>query len=161
VLAIGHNNDARAYADAPENVLVRNFAPQLALLDRVDAVISHGGNNTVTEALLHGLPLVVIPNSADQPESAGRIKASGSGIRMRPRQAKPEILRRAIEAVLYEPSFRQAAQRIQASFMLCNGPLTSARLVSRFAEVKKPLHRPAGMGPTVRPEDISRLATGE
>ncbi|MCL4256055.1 MAG: hypothetical protein KJ043_20025, partial [Anaerolineae bacterium] len=87
VMAIGREGDVKKYADAPPNVLVRNFVPQLALLDKVQAVVSHGGNNTVTETLLHGLPLVVIPNSADQPESAGRVRASGAGIRMRPREA--------------------------------------------------------------------------
>ncbi len=141
VLAVGRNTDVGQFADAPENVLVRNFVPQLAVLKRVDAVISHGGNNTVTDTLLHGLPLVVIPFSADQPESAARVKAAGAGIRIRPGLAHGERLRRAIEAVLHDPAYRQAAQSIQASYVACDGAATSARLVGKLAATGKPVYR--------------------
>lgn len=157
IMAIGREGDAKKYTDAPPNVLVRNFVPQLALLKKVDAVVSHGGNNTVTETLLHGLPLVVIPNSADQPESAGRVKASGAGIRMRPRQATPRRLRKAIDAILKEASYREAAQRIQKSYQMCDGSLTAARLIGKFAERKAALSRPAGFGPTIHPNDVEKL----
>ncbi len=157
VMAIGREGDARKYADAPPNVLVRNFVPQLALLDKVQAVVSHGGNNTVTETLLHGLPLVVIPNSADQPESAGRVKASGAGIRMRPREATPRRLRQSIEAILNKPSYRAAAQRIQASYQRCDGPVTAARLVGLLAERKTPICRAEGAAITLTVEDVGPL----
>ncbi|GIK63405.1 MAG: glycosyl transferase [Chloroflexota bacterium] len=157
VMAIGREGNVNKYADAPPNVLVRNFVPQLALLDKVQAVVSHGGNNTVTEALLHGLPLVVIPNSADQPESAGRVKASGVGIRMRPREATPRRLRKSIEAILNDSTYREAARRIQVSYQRCNGPATAAELVGLLAERKTAICRPEGVGITVTLEDVARL----
>ena len=157
VMAIGREGDVRKYTDAPPNVLVRNFVPQLALLDKVQAVVSHGGNNTVTETLLHGLPLVVIPNSADQPESAGRVKASGAGIRMRPREATPRRLRQSIEAILNEPSYQEAAQRIQASYQKCDGPVTAARVVGLLAERKTPICRAEGEAITMTVEAVQRL----
>ncbi|MBI5930881.1 MAG: glycosyltransferase [Chloroflexi bacterium] len=157
VMAIGWEGDVQKYADAPPNVLVRNFVPQLALLGKVQAVVSHGGNNTVTETLLRGLPLIVIPNSADQPESAGRVKASGAGIRMRPREATPRRLRHAIEAILNEPSYRAAAHRIQASYQGCDGPLTAARLVGLLAERRRPICRTEEVSVTIRVEDVARL----
>lgn len=157
IIAIGREGDVRKYADAPSNVLIRNFVPQLALLEKVQAVVSHGGNNTVTETLLHGLPLVVIPNSADQPESAGRVKASGAGIRMRPREATSRRLRHAIEAILNEPAYRGAAQRIQASYQQCDGPVTAAQLVGLLAERKVPICRPEGVPATMTTADVAQL----
>jgi MGT family glycosyltransferase len=157
ILAIGRNSNMKLLEDAPDNVLVRNYVSQHAILKRVQAVVSHGGNNTVTEALLHGLPLAVIPISADQPESAARVKASGAGIRLRPRLARGEHLRNAIDAILNDPAYRYEARRIQTSYARCDGSLTSARLIAKLADSKKPVYRPAGQGPTVLPDDVHRF----
>lgn len=157
VLSVGRDTDLAMFADAPDNVLVKNYVPQLKLLDHVDAVISHGGNNTVTDTLLHGLPLIVIPFSADQPESAARVKASGAGIRIRPGKAKGKILRDAIREILYKPSYRREAQRIQKSYAACSGPQTAAKLITYLTKTKQPVQRPDGMLPTVLLEDVHQI----
>ncbi|MCB9435662.1 MAG: glycosyltransferase [Anaerolineales bacterium] len=163
VLAVGMGTDVSQFVNVPDNVLIRNFVPQLEVLKRVDAVVSHGGNNTVTETLMHGLPLVVIPFSADQPESAGRIKAAGVGIRMRPGLAQRVRLRRAIEAVLTDPHYQEAAQRVQQSYARCNGTQTAAALVGRLAVTGQPIMRPDGMRPTLVgiAELLEKQATGQ
>ncbi|NDJ85380.1 MAG: glycosyltransferase family 1 protein [Chloroflexi bacterium] len=157
VLAVGRNTDPAGFHDVPTNVLIRQFVPQLELLPHVDAVISHGGNNTVSEALLHGKPLVVIPISADQPESAARVKACGAGIRLRPGAATPERLRVAIERLLTDPRHRTAAEHVQTSYQRTNGPETGARLVNLLATLKQPISRPNDLGPTIEPEDVDRI----
>lgn len=162
ILAVGHGIATAQFTHIPDNVLIRNFVPQLEVLKRVDAVVSHGGNNTVTETLLNGLPLLVIPFSADQPESAGRVKASGSGIRLRPGLAYPRRLRQAIEAILTEPRYREAAQRVQHSYAQCQGAQTSAALVEHLALTQQPLYRLEGVGPTLESPSmaIQKIATG-
>lgn len=50
----------------PANAWGEGFLPQTAILPLVDLVVSHGGNNTVTEALSFGRPLVVLPLFGDQ-----------------------------------------------------------------------------------------------
>jgi MGT family glycosyltransferase len=157
ILAVGRDTDLNQFADAPDNVLLQNYVPQLKLLDHVDAVISHGGNNTVTDTLLHGLPLIVIPFSADQPESAGRVRASGAGIRIRPAKAKGNRLRKAIAAILNDPSYRREAQRIQKSYTACEGPRTAARLIGHLAETQQAIHRPEGMSETIFPDDLDQI----
>lgn len=163
VLAVGMGTDSSQFVNVPDNVLIRNFVPQLEVLKRMNAVVSHGGNNTVTEALMHGLPLVVIPFSADQPESAGRIKAAGAGIRMRPGMARRERLKRAIDVILTEPSYREAAQRVQQSYARCNGTETAAALVGLLAATQQPIVRPDGVGPTLAGIDelLEKQATGQ
>jgi MGT family glycosyltransferase len=158
VVAVGHNTDPRQFDPLPANILMRQFVPQLDILSRVDAVISHGGNNTVTETLLHGLPLVVIPISADQPDSAGHVAASGAGIRLSPWRLTPAKLGKAIKEVLQNPHYRQAAQRVQASYQACAGPQTSARLIELLAHTRQAVVRPAGMPPTVLPGDVETIA---
>jgi UDP:flavonoid glycosyltransferase YjiC (YdhE family) len=57
--------------------------PQPALLPLVDAVISHGGNNTVTECLHFGKPMVLLPLFWDQYDNAQRMDEIGLGVRLR------------------------------------------------------------------------------
>jgi MGT family glycosyltransferase len=157
ILAVGRDTNLEMFADAPDNILLQNYAPQLKLLNHVDAVISHGGNNTVTDTLLHGLPLIVIPFSADQPESAARIKASGAGIRIRPAKAKGDRLRKAIHAILHDPRYRHHAERIQKSYAASDGPRTAARLITHLAQTKQALYRPDGMPPTILPDSLNQI----
>ena len=52
----------------------------LELLPELDAVLCHGGMGTVTEALAHGVPLVVAPIRADQPAVARQVTQAGAGL---------------------------------------------------------------------------------
>ncbi|MFI0724218.1 glycosyltransferase [Streptomyces sp. NPDC021224] len=109
------------------DVLVRARAPVLELMPRLDAVVSHGGLNTVCEALAHGVPLVVAPIKGDQPLNAARVAAVGAGRRVRFPSARPEELRGALLAVLDDPSYRAAAGRVRDSFAAAGGAAAAAR----------------------------------
>jgi UDP:flavonoid glycosyltransferase YjiC (YdhE family) len=109
-----------------ENVLVRSHVPQLALLPSIDAVVCHGGHNTVCESLAHGLPLVVAPIRDDQPIIAQQVVDARAGVRVKYGRAGPGEIAAAIEAVLEDDSYRNAAQRIAASFRAAGGPRAAA-----------------------------------
>jgi UDP:flavonoid glycosyltransferase YjiC (YdhE family) len=110
----------------PANVVVRDFVPQLDLLRRVDAVVSHGGHNTVCETLAHGLPLVVAPIRDDQPIVAQQVTDAGAAVRVKFGRVRAADLASAIGAVLDEPGYREAAGRLQASFEAAGGPAAAA-----------------------------------
>lgn len=112
--------------DPPPDVLVRPSVPQLALLERVDAVVCHGGHNTTCEALARGLPLVVAPIRDDQPVVAAQVAATGAGIRVKFGRAGPDELRLAVEAVLHEPPYRRAAAKVAESFARAGGAVAAA-----------------------------------
>jgi MGT family glycosyltransferase len=116
-------------ASPPANFLVRAHVPQLALLPRVHAVVSHGGHNTVCESLAHGLPMVVTPIRDDQPVVANQVVASGAGLRLRFGRLGARALRDAVRRVLDEPAFREAAARVRASFAAAGGADEAARLL--------------------------------
>lgn len=112
--------------DPPPHMLVAGHVPQLALLPHMDAVVSHGGHNTVSETLSHGLPLVVCPIRDDQPIIAQQVVEAGAGERVRFGRVRPADLRTALLAVLDEPGYRAAARRVQESFAAAGGAATAA-----------------------------------
>jgi MGT family glycosyltransferase len=120
-------------AGVAQHVLVRRFVPQLRLLAHVDAVVCHGGHNTVCETLSCGLPLVVAPIRDDQPIVAKQVVAAGAGIRLRFNRATAAQLGDAVEAVLCEPTYRQAARRVQESFRAAGGAISAAGHLEELA----------------------------
>jgi MGT family glycosyltransferase len=123
--------------DPPGNVLVVPSVPMLALLPRLDAVISHGGMNTVSEALAHGLPLVVAPIRHDQPVVASQVARAGAGIRVPFSRVRPAQLREALVTILDDPSYRHAAGRIRDSFAAAGGAPAAAARLERLAQVAR------------------------
>ncbi|MEY9998071.1 MGT family glycosyltransferase [Streptomyces sp. V4I8] len=116
-----------------KDVLVLPSVPQLALLERVDAVVCHAGHNTVCEALWHGVPLVVAPIRDDQPVVAGQVTGAGAGIRVRFGRATAARLGAAIDAVLHEPGYRAAADRIRTAFRAAGGARAAASHLGQLA----------------------------
>ena len=110
----------------PPNVLVVERVPQLALLDHASAVITHGGHNTVCEALAQGLPLVVAPIRDDQPIIAEQVERAGAGRRIKFGRAQATHVTAALDAVLTDERFRTAAEVIRRSFEAAGGPSAAA-----------------------------------
>jgi MGT family glycosyltransferase len=119
--------------EAPLNVLVCPYVPQLPLLSRMDAVVCHGGHNTVCEALEKGLPLVVAPIRDDQPVVAQQVVDAGAGLRVRFARVGPRTLWEAIERILTEPSFRLRAREVGKSFTAAGGAEQAADLLETLS----------------------------
>jgi UDP:flavonoid glycosyltransferase YjiC (YdhE family) len=96
---------------APANVALLPSAPHDAVMREVSLVVTHGGHGTVSRALLHGLPLLVMPMGRDQGDIAARVEASGAGLTLAPTAAEPEI-GAAIGRLIEEPHFLAAARRL-------------------------------------------------
>ncbi|MET0806709.1 MAG: glycosyltransferase [Lacisediminihabitans sp.] len=101
--------DRTELGDIPSDFLVREFLPQVRLLDDAAAAVTHGGNNSVTEAMTAGVPLVVLPFSTDQFAGAAAIDDAGLGVALPPNTATVEQLAAAIETVLALPRVPFAA----------------------------------------------------
>ncbi|TFC24956.1 glycosyltransferase [Cryobacterium sp. MDB1-18-2] len=88
----------------PDAWLVRGFLPQVALLGAADLAVTHGGNNSVTEAMTAGVPLLVLPFSTDQFAGAEGVETSGFGLSLAPNTATSLELRAAVLSVLGLPA---------------------------------------------------------
>jgi MGT family glycosyltransferase len=112
LLTIGADLPLDALGELPANVHVERFVPQDDVLPHASAVLCHGGSGTVLGTLAAGVPLVVLPLFADQPNNAERVAAAGAGLDLKAAGSTVEAARGALSRVLREPSFRAAAQRL-------------------------------------------------
>lgn len=94
-----------------ENAVVVRSAPHLEILREASFVVTHGGHGTVMAALMHRLPMLVIPHGRDQADNAARITERGAGLALS-RTAPMEEIRAALARLLSEPEFRTAAQTL-------------------------------------------------
>jgi MGT family glycosyltransferase len=101
------------------NMVGEEFLPQTSILPHVDAVITHGGNNTVTESLYFGKPIVLLPVFWDQYDNAQRMEETGFGIRLDTYGHAPEELATAVERLLADAEMGERlgtlSRRLQAA----------------------------------------------
>jgi MGT family glycosyltransferase len=116
----------------PAHMLAVQAVPQLDLLPHLDAVVCHAGHNTVCESLAHGVPLVVAPIRDDQPIIAGQVVDAGAGTRVKFGRVGAQELRDALLGVLDDPTYRQAARQVQASFAAAGGTRVAADHVEKL-----------------------------
>ncbi|MFJ8442121.1 glycosyltransferase [Kitasatospora griseola] len=115
-------------AALPDSVVVVDRAPILELLSRggLDAVLCHGGMNTVVESLAHGVPVLAAPIRNDQPFVAQRVVEAGAGLRVPFARVSPPVIAERLRRVLDEPSHRTAAELIGRQLLSGGGASTAA-----------------------------------
>jgi MGT family glycosyltransferase len=125
VLSVGNETDIQGLGPVPSNFIVRPSVPQLELLRHAAVFITHGGMNSVLEGLSCAVPLIVIPQHFEQLMIGLNVAARGAGIVLRGHVAGKRVtaaeLRRALNRVLAEPSFREAASVVQKSLDATGG----------------------------------------
>jgi UDP:flavonoid glycosyltransferase YjiC (YdhE family) len=124
----------------PEGVVLAHYVPQLALLDRADLMITHGGANSVAECLSRGRPLVVVPICNDQPLQARFLAQSGAGAAIAPQDFTTERCRSIVLPMLTEGAPERArARAVGQSFAGRDGASRTAELVAELASTRRAL----------------------
>ena len=95
-----------------DNMWGQQIVPQIQVLSVVDLVITHGGNNTVTETFTYGKPMIVMPLFYDQYDNAQRIDEKGFGIRLDPRLCTEQELLESIEKLLNDKELNDKLKNI-------------------------------------------------
>jgi len=108
-VTVGQLNDPAALGEQPTNVHVERWLSLASLLPRCSAVVCHAGSGTTLAALVCGLPLVLVPQGADQFTNAAACEAAGVATVLRPHQLSSEAVRDAVRAVLTDGSPQAAA----------------------------------------------------
>jgi UDP:flavonoid glycosyltransferase YjiC (YdhE family) len=132
ILTVGRDQDPAQFGAQPPNVRIERYIPASLLLPRCDLVLTHGGSGTTMAALVNGLPLVITPISADQPDNAERCTALGVGRVVEADQFSPAAVRDAVSKVLAEPSYRRTAEQVRDEIRALPGSEHAARLLEQL-----------------------------
>lgn len=137
VMSIGDKVHISDLGEIPANFIVKSYVPQMDVLTCTKLFITHGGMNSTNEALYFGVPLVVIPLSADQPIIARQVANIGAGVTLQMQSLTSSELRETVEHVLNHPSFQIAAANSSQSFQSSGG---YRQAVDEIFELKRQYH---------------------
>lgn len=121
IMSVGKTIDINAFKHIPSNFIVRNYVPQLEILKCADVFITHGGMNSTNEGLYYDLPLILIPQSVDQPFVANRVAELGAGIVLEKNSITPETLKESMNKILSDISFKTNSEKIGKSLREAGG----------------------------------------
>jgi len=135
VVAHGGGMSAAAVQTLPGSPLVVEYAPQLELLAKAQLTITHGGLNTVLDSLSHGVPLVAIPITHEQPGTGARILWTGTGEVIPLTRLSVSRLRTVIQRVLTEETYCSHALRLKKVIHQSGGVKRAADIVEQSIQI--------------------------
>lgn len=131
---IGRGVDPASYGPLPPNVKLEAYVPQNPVMKKAAAVLCHGGGGTIMSGLAHDLPIVAVPFASDQPENALRVARLGAGFNLSRVGCTPEKVRDAVNAVLTQPQYREAAARFGKVARAHDGGVNAANELEKLAQ---------------------------
>jgi zeaxanthin glucosyltransferase len=134
VISLGGGLPPEVFGELPGKPIVVRYAPQLDLLSRAALTIFHGGLNTALESLAHGVPMIAIPISFDQPGVGARLVCTGTGRMIPIHELTVDRLRKEIREILTNPDYRTKAKLLQKQVSAINGVKRAADIVERVLE---------------------------
>lgn len=130
ILSVGDRVDVGMLGNPPENISVYPQVDQIAVLEKADVFLTHCGMNSVSEALYYGVPLVMLPKTAEQKGVATRVSQLGAGIFLQ--KDNPEAILRSVETVLHDGVYRENAEKISRGFRQSGGaPAAADKILSQ------------------------------
>ncbi|MDF2537240.1 MAG: hypothetical protein K0S76_261 [Herbinix sp.] len=132
IMSVGTKTDLSALHPIPDNFVIRNYIPQLEVLKQADVFISHGGLNSVSEALFYGVPVIAIPLANDQPMVARRLTELRAGCELKMTDITPELLRDTVHSLLSDQAYKHSTIKVKDSFLQAGGYATAVNEILRF-----------------------------
>jgi MGT family glycosyltransferase len=117
-----------------DNMVGAEFLPQTKVIPQVDLVITHGGNNTTTEALHFGKPMIVLPLFLDQYDNAQRMDELGFGVRLQTYAFTDEEMTAALDRLLGDDALRERLSRMGEAIRARDGLRHGADVIERVAK---------------------------
>ena len=122
-----------------QNMWGEELVPQPAILPHCDLVITHGGNNTTTECLHHGKPMIALPLFWDQYDNAQRVEDTGIGVRLATYAFEEDELHGAIDRLLADATLRDRLAALSHRVQASPGRVRAADLIERLAQTHQPV----------------------
>lgn len=137
VIATGEKIDMSLMKEAPSHFLIKPYVPQLEVLEHTAVFVTHGGMNSVNEAIHYHVPMVVIPFDKDQPMVAKRLTELSAACALEQEHLTANQLRDTVNAVLANDTYRAGIEKIQESFQTAGGTEKALRVMDQFIQAKQ------------------------
>lgn len=132
VLQIGRHTDPRELGEIPANVEVRSWVPQRAILEQADAFVTHAGMGGCGEGLSAGVPMIAVPQAAEQFVNADRLVELGVARRMDTSEATTEALRAALIDLVTDTEVALRSARLRTDARAEGGTVRAADLIENM-----------------------------
>lgn len=142
VVTTGGQASAETVAMAPPNFLVTDYAPGRAVLARCRAIVFHGGNSTMYQALEAGVPMIALWNQLEQKLTGEMLEKRGIGLCNQARKTTARWLVHALETIMEDGSYRERSRAYSAAVASSRGAEAAADVIEGAAREG----RPAGYG---------------
>ncbi|MFH9734014.1 glycosyltransferase [Streptomyces sp. NPDC017260] len=129
VLQVGKHVDAAELGDVPDNVEVRSWVPQLAILKQADLFVTHAGAGGSQEGLATATPMIAVPQAVDQFGNADMLQGLGVARHLPTEEATAEALRTAALALVDDPEVTRRLAELQARMAQEGGTRRAADLI--------------------------------
>ena len=130
IVSVGNRIPIKKLGEIPPNCTVYPYAPQKKILAYSDLFITHGGMNSINEAMVNGVPMLLLPLSNDQPINARRVEELGMGKRLEMQKLNEVILWDSISDMLHNQKIKASVSLVQEKLSKSSGGETAARILT-------------------------------
>ena len=134
IISVGQQFNIKKLKNIPPNVYIYKSVPQLKVLKLADVFVTHGGMNSVSEALYYGVPMLVIPFVSDQPVNARYVEKLGVGMRLIYSEVDKTSVRAHVLSVLSSAEIKNNTEKVQELIKNALGNVGGAELIIQYYE---------------------------
>lgn len=132
IISVGKNFDVKKLKNISSNIHIYPSVPQLQVLQMADVFVTHGGMNSVSESIVYGVPMVVIPFVSDQPVNARCIEKLGVGKKMDYAQVNSARLKEKVLSVLCDSDIKDNLKKVKSLIDNAPGNKGAAEMIIDF-----------------------------
>ena len=132
IISVGKQFNIGKLKDVPENVFIYPSVPQLEVLKFADVFVTHGGMNSVSEAMVYGTPMVVIPFVSDQPVNARCIEKLGIGKGLEYSDVNQKVLKDRVFSVIIDEDIKKNMVKVQQLIKESPGNKGGAKIIIEY-----------------------------
>ena len=134
IISVGKSFDTKKLKNVPSNIRIFSSVPQTEVLKIADVFVTHGGMNSVSESLVYGKPMVVIPFTADQPVNARCVENLGVGKHLAYSAVNKNSIKDSVLSVLSDTDIKNNIAKIQELISLAPGNAGGAEMIVNYYE---------------------------
>lgn len=132
IISVGKKFDIRKLKNIPSNIHIYNSVPQLEVLKMADVFVTHGGMNSVSEAFVYGVPMIVIPFMSDQPVNARCIEKLGVGKTLEYSNTSKNTISEVVQSIISDASIKENIMKVQELIKQAPGNQGAAKMIVEY-----------------------------